>query len=175
MPTKRRLRHRSAVIGAAATLVLGLSSGAHAASTGTTATTTTTTTAMDTTAAHTVTYDGYSFLIDGKRTYLWSGEFHYFRLPNQDLWRDVLEKMKAAGFNAISLYFDWGYHSPAPGRLRLHRRTRRRQTPRHRAPVRHLRHRSARPVHQCRGRRRRLPRLAAPPRPATPAPTTPNT
>ncbi len=23
--------------------------------------------------------------------------------------------MKAAGFNATSLYFDWGYHSPAPG------------------------------------------------------------
>ncbi|MFE0459258.1 beta-galactosidase [Kitasatospora sp. NPDC058965] len=65
--------------------------------------------------AHTVTYDGYSFKIDGKRTYLWSGEFHYFRLPSQDLWLDVLQKMKAAGFNAVSLYFDWGYHSPAPG------------------------------------------------------------
>jgi beta-galactosidase GanA len=64
---------------------------------------------------HTVTYDGYSFMIDGKRTYLWSGEFHYFRLPSQDLWLDVLQKMKAAGFNAVSLYFDWGYHSPAPG------------------------------------------------------------
>jgi len=66
-------------------------------------------------AAHSVTYDGYSFMIDGKRTYLWSGEFHYFRLPSQDLWRDVFQKMKAAGFNAVSLYFDWGYHSPAPG------------------------------------------------------------
>ena len=65
--------------------------------------------------AHTVTYDGYSFMIDGKRTYLWSGEFHYFRLPSQDLWRDILQKMKAAGFNATSLYFDWGYHSAAPG------------------------------------------------------------
>jgi beta-galactosidase GanA len=64
---------------------------------------------------HSVTYDGYSFMIDGKRTYLWGGEFHYFRLPSQDLWLDVLEKMKAAGFNAVSLYFDWGYHSPAPG------------------------------------------------------------
>jgi beta-galactosidase GanA len=64
---------------------------------------------------HTVTYDGYSFMIDGKRTYLWGGEFHYFRLPSQDLWLDVLQKMKAAGFNAVSLYFDWGYHSPAPG------------------------------------------------------------
>ena len=65
--------------------------------------------------AHTVGYDGYSFTIDGKRVYLWSGEFHYFRLPNQSLWYDVLQKMKAAGFNAVSLYFDWGYHSPAPG------------------------------------------------------------
>lgn len=66
-------------------------------------------------AAHSVTYDGYSFMIDGRRTYLWSGEFHYFRLPNRDLWRDVFQKMRAAGFNAVSLYFDWGYHSPAPG------------------------------------------------------------
>ncbi|MET9218101.1 beta-galactosidase [Streptomyces sp. NPDC003300] len=66
-------------------------------------------------ATHSVTYDGYSFMIDGKRTYLWGGEFHYYRLPSQDLWLDVLQKMKAAGFNAVSLYFDWGYHSPAPG------------------------------------------------------------
>ncbi len=65
--------------------------------------------------AHTVTYDGYSFSIDGKRTYLWSGEFHPYRLPSPSLWRDVLQKMKAAGFNATSIYFDWGYHSPRPG------------------------------------------------------------
>ena len=66
-------------------------------------------------AAHTVTYDHYSFNIDGKRIYLWSGEFHYFRLPSPDLWRDIFQKMKAAGFNAVSLYFDWDYHSPRPG------------------------------------------------------------
>ncbi|MEV8565142.1 beta-galactosidase [Streptomyces sp. NPDC051322] len=65
--------------------------------------------------AHKVSFDGYSFLVDGKRTYLWSGEFHYFRLPSPDLWRDIFQKMKAAGFNATSLYFDWGYHSPKPG------------------------------------------------------------
>ncbi|MGW0424889.1 beta-galactosidase [Streptomyces sp. NPDC003015] len=64
---------------------------------------------------HTVSLDGYSFLVDGKRTYLWSGEFHYFRLPSPDLWRDIFQKMKAAGFNSTSLYFDWGYHSPKPG------------------------------------------------------------
>src|SRR5205814_6899228 len=45
------------------------------------------------TAAHSVTYDGYSWLVDGMRVYLWSGEFHYFRLPSPDLWRDVLTSM----------------------------------------------------------------------------------
>ncbi|MGV9366173.1 beta-galactosidase [Amycolatopsis sp. NPDC003731] len=64
---------------------------------------------------HTVTYDGYSFLVDGSRTYLWSGEFHSYRLPSPDLWLDIFQKMKAAGFNATSLYFDWGYHSPKQG------------------------------------------------------------
>jgi len=64
---------------------------------------------------HTVSYDGYSFKVDGKRVYLWSGEFHYFRLPSPSLWLDIFQKMKAAGFNATSLYFDWGYHSPKDG------------------------------------------------------------
>ncbi len=60
-------------------------------------------------------YDRYSFSLDGQRVWLWSAEFHYFRLPNPDLWRDQLEKLKAAGFNTVSLYFSWAYHSPAPG------------------------------------------------------------
>jgi beta-galactosidase GanA len=64
---------------------------------------------------HTVTYDRYSLMIDGERVWLWSAEFHYFRLPDPDLWRDQLEKFKATGFNAVSLYFSWAYHSPAPG------------------------------------------------------------
>jgi beta-galactosidase GanA len=64
---------------------------------------------------HTVTYDHYSLKIDGRRLYVWSGEFHYWRLPSPSLWRDVLQKMKAAGYNAASIYFDWGYHSPKPG------------------------------------------------------------
>jgi beta-galactosidase len=64
---------------------------------------------------HTISYDRYSFSLDGQRVWLWSAEFHYFRLPNPDLWRDQLEKLKAAGFNTVSLYFSWAYHSPAPG------------------------------------------------------------
>lgn len=63
---------------------------------------------------HAVTYDHYSLSIDGKRTFIYSGEFHPFRLPSPDLWLDVFEKMKAAGFNTITCYFDWDYHSPSP-------------------------------------------------------------
>ena len=93
----------------------------------------TTVTGADAPTPHTVTFDKYSLMLDGKRTFIWSGEFHYWRLPSPDLWRDMLQKMKAEGYNAISIYFDWAYHSPAAGQLRLHRRPRRRQAARHRA------------------------------------------
>jgi beta-galactosidase GanA len=66
-------------------------------------------------ATHAIGFDQYSLMIDGRRTIIWSGEFHPFRLPSPDLWRDVLQKMKASGYNAVSIYFDWGYHSPRPG------------------------------------------------------------
>ena len=62
-----------------------------------------------------VTFDTFSLKINGKRTYHWCGEFHYWRLPSPDLWRDVLQKYKAAGFTAASVYFSWAYHSAAPG------------------------------------------------------------
>jgi beta-galactosidase len=66
-------------------------------------------------ASHAVTWDRHSLSIDGQRVWLWSAEFHYFRLPDPGLWRDLLEKLRATGFNAVSLYFSWAYHSPAPG------------------------------------------------------------
>ncbi|MBW8881449.1 MAG: beta-galactosidase, partial [Asticcacaulis sp.] len=62
-----------------------------------------------------VTSDRYSLMIDGKREMIWAGEFHPFRLPSPSLWRDIFQKMKATGYNAVSLSFDWGYHSSAPG------------------------------------------------------------
>ncbi|HEY7486780.1 MAG TPA: beta-galactosidase [Streptosporangiaceae bacterium] len=71
-------------------------------------------------ATHTVGFDHYSLTLDGHRLYIWSAEFHYWRLPSPDLWRDVLEKLKAGGYNATSIYFDWGYHSPAPGVYDFH-------------------------------------------------------
>jgi beta-galactosidase len=64
---------------------------------------------------HSIAFDQYSFLVDGQRVYLWSGEFHPYRLPSPELWRDIFQKMKAAGFNTTSIYFSWGYHSPREG------------------------------------------------------------
>jgi beta-galactosidase GanA len=62
-----------------------------------------------------VSYDARSLMIDGKRMVIWSSEFHHFRLPSPDLWRDILQKMKASGFNSVAVYFDWGFHSPKQG------------------------------------------------------------
>jgi len=58
---------------------------------------------------HAITYDHYSLMIDGKRIFIYSGEFHPFRLPSPDLWRDVFEKMKSRRLQIRSaVYFDWG-------------------------------------------------------------------
>ena len=64
---------------------------------------------------HAVTWDKYSVQVDGQRVFFWSGELHPFRLPNPDLWRDMLQKMKANGYNGVSIYVDWAVHSPKPG------------------------------------------------------------
>lgn len=65
--------------------------------------------------SHTVAFDKYSMIIDGRRVPLWSGEVHPFRLPSPGLWRDILQKLAAGGYNAVSVYAAWSYHSPAPG------------------------------------------------------------
>jgi hypothetical protein len=41
-----------------------------------------------------VTFDDHSLFVDGKRIFLFGGEFHPFRLPSPTLWSDVLQKMK---------------------------------------------------------------------------------
>ena len=62
-----------------------------------------------------IAFDQHSMIIDGKRTVIRSGAFHYFRLPAPDLWKDRLSKIKQAGYNTVDVYFNWGYHSSAPG------------------------------------------------------------
>jgi beta-galactosidase GanA len=62
-----------------------------------------------------ISYDQYSLVIGGRRTTIYSGEFDPWRTPSPSLWLDLLEKMKADGFNAVTPYFDWDYSSSAPG------------------------------------------------------------
>ena len=62
-----------------------------------------------------VSYDKYSLKIDGRRVFIKSGAFHYFRTPGEDMARDRFAKMKAGGYNTVDLYFNWNYHSPAQG------------------------------------------------------------
>lgn len=62
-----------------------------------------------------VTWDEYSLSVKRERVFIFGGEFHYPRLPNPELWRDVFQKYKANGLNAVSIYFFWSYHSAAKG------------------------------------------------------------
>ncbi|CCX12140.1 glycoside hydrolase family 35 protein [Pyronema domesticum] len=55
-----------------------------------------------------VTWDKYSLSINGERLMIWSGEVHPWRLPVTGLWLDIMEKVKALGFNTISFYAHWG-------------------------------------------------------------------
>lgn len=62
-----------------------------------------------------VSYDKYSLIIDGKRVFIKSGAFHYFRTPGENMAKDRFAKMKAGGYNTVDLYFNWNYHSAKPG------------------------------------------------------------
>ncbi|WP_461109595.1 beta-galactosidase [Tessaracoccus terricola] len=64
---------------------------------------------------HEVTWDKNSFMVDGERLQIWSGELHHWRVPSEDGWRDVLQKLRASGYNAVSLYFFWGMHQSEEG------------------------------------------------------------
>lgn len=64
-----------------------------------------------------VEWDRSSLYIKGERVYIFSGEFHYPRLPVPELWLDIFQKLRATGFNAVSIYFFWAYHSPNPDTL----------------------------------------------------------
>ncbi|KAE8354980.1 putative beta-galactosidase A [Aspergillus coremiiformis] len=65
-----------------------------------------------------VTWDNQSLSIHGERIMIFSGEFHPFRLPVPSLWLDVLQKIKALGFNCVSFYIDWALVEGKPGDYR---------------------------------------------------------
>ncbi|TCD69623.1 hypothetical protein EIP91_006848 [Steccherinum ochraceum] len=61
-----------------------------------------------------VTWDPHSLFIHGQRTFILSAEVHPWRQPNPELWADILQKVRANGFNTVSIYVNWALHYPTP-------------------------------------------------------------
>ncbi|WP_202972462.1 beta-galactosidase [Clostridium thermosuccinogenes] len=65
-----------------------------------------------------VTIENKQILIDGKPTIIMCGEIHYYRLKF-DEWKDRIEKLKAAGCNAVASYVPWICHEEREGDIDL--------------------------------------------------------
>lgn len=52
--------------------------------------------------------------IDGKETFLLSGELHYYRQP-QENWQPLIDEAKALGLNCIASYVPWILHEEVEG------------------------------------------------------------
>lgn len=63
-------------------------------------------------------WDARSYLLDGERAFLVSGEFHYFRVPRQD-WETRLSLFVASGGNCVATYVPWILHEPTEGDIRF--------------------------------------------------------
>ncbi len=60
-------------------------------------------------------WDRYSLKLGGRRQVLFSGEFHYWRVPDRSRWRELLLRYRMGGLNCVRIYFHWGYHCPREG------------------------------------------------------------
>ncbi len=63
-----------------------------------------------------VTYDGRSFMLDGRRVWLVGGSIHYARVP-RDLWPERIHAAKLAGLNTIETPVFWNRHEARPGQF----------------------------------------------------------
>lgn len=63
-----------------------------------------------------ITYDGQSFMIDGRRIWLVSGSIHYARVP-RELWAARIHAAKQAGLNTIETPVFWARHEPRHGKF----------------------------------------------------------
>ena len=63
-----------------------------------------------------ISFDGKCYYIGGKPAFLYSGEFHYFRVPKKD-WRRRMNLFKNAGGNCIATYIPWLLHEPVEGKF----------------------------------------------------------
>jgi beta-galactosidase len=62
----------------------------------------------------TVGYTNRALTLDGREFFLYSGEFHYFR-TDREQWEDSLNKLAAAGCNALFTYVPWNWHEITEG------------------------------------------------------------
>ncbi|KAK9461592.1 uncharacterized protein V1516DRAFT_663301 [Lipomyces oligophaga] len=67
-----------------------------------------------------VQWDDNSFLINGERQFIVSGEFHHWRLPVQHSYFDIFQKMRALGYNTVTVPFNWGYHHISESQMIFH-------------------------------------------------------
>ncbi len=63
-----------------------------------------------------VTFDRRCYVVGGRPAFLYSGEFHYFRVPRDD-WRRRMVLFQKAGGNCIATYVPWLIHEPEEGRF----------------------------------------------------------
>src|SRR3974377_404324 len=63
-------------------------------------------------------HDWQCYRVGGKPVYLYSGEFHYFRVPKSE-WRKRMELFKQAGGNCIATYIPWLIHEPSEGNIQF--------------------------------------------------------
>jgi len=61
-----------------------------------------------------ITYDGQSFMIDGRRLWLVGGTIHSSRVPREQ-WADRIHAAKLAGLNTIEVPVIWARHEPRAG------------------------------------------------------------
>ena len=54
------------------------------------------------------------YYLDGRPIVLRSAELQYFRVPS-DQWAESIDKLRAAGCNAIASYIPWSWHEPEQG------------------------------------------------------------
>lgn len=63
------------------------------------------------------------FIINGKDTFIYGGELHYFRVP-RDQWENRLDQLIEAECNLVSTYVPWLWHEQAEGKIDLAGETR---------------------------------------------------
>ncbi len=64
---------------------------------------------------HSFSFNDTTFLLDGKKFQMISGEMHYPRVP-REAWRQRMKMAKAMGLNTIGTYVFWNLHEPQKGK-----------------------------------------------------------